>query len=49
MQTSEAHRAIQAVWRIDSARLIAGLTRLVHGVGRAGEREARACETGAVR
>ena len=31
--TSEAHRAIEAVWRIESARLIAGLTRLVRDVG----------------
>ena len=29
VQTSEAHRAIEAVWRIESARLIAGLTRIV--------------------
>lgn len=27
------HRAIEAVWRIESARLIAGLARLVHDVG----------------
>ena len=32
---SDAHRAIDAVWRIESARLIAGLTRLVRDVGRA--------------
>ena len=31
--TSEAHRAIDAVWRIESPRLIAGLTRLVGDVG----------------
>ncbi|MGE5761107.1 MAG: RNA polymerase sigma factor [Gemmatimonadota bacterium] len=31
--TSETHRAIEAVWRIESARLIAGLTRLVRDVG----------------
>ena len=37
MQTLEAHRAIEAVWRIESARLIAGLTRIVHDVGRAEE------------
>jgi RNA polymerase sigma factor (sigma-70 family) len=37
VQTSEAHRAIEAVWRIESARLIAGLTRVVHDVGRAEE------------
>ena len=31
--TSETHRVIEAVWRIESARLIAGLTRLVRDVG----------------
>src|ERR671930_2683914 len=30
---SDTHRAIDAVWRIESARLIAGLTRLVRDVG----------------
>jgi RNA polymerase sigma-70 factor (ECF subfamily) len=30
---SNAHRAIEAVWRIESARLIAGLTRIVRDVG----------------
>jgi RNA polymerase sigma-70 factor, ECF subfamily len=30
---SETHRAITAVWRIESARLIAGLTRMVRDVG----------------
>jgi RNA polymerase sigma-70 factor, ECF subfamily len=30
---SNIHRAIEAVWRIESARLIAGLTRMVHDVG----------------
>jgi RNA polymerase sigma factor (sigma-70 family) len=34
---SEAHRAIDAVWRIESARLIAGLARLVRDVGLAEE------------
>jgi RNA polymerase sigma factor (sigma-70 family) len=34
---SEAHRAIHAVWRIESARLIAGLTRFVRDVGLAEE------------
>jgi RNA polymerase sigma factor (sigma-70 family) len=29
----DVHRAIEAVWRIESARLIAGLTRLVRDVG----------------
>jgi RNA polymerase sigma factor (sigma-70 family) len=30
---SDAHRAIDAVWRIESAKLIAGLTRMVRDVG----------------
>ena len=30
---SDAHRAIDAVWRIESAKLIAGLTRMVGDVG----------------
>jgi RNA polymerase sigma factor (sigma-70 family) len=34
---TEAHRAIQAVFRIESARLIAGLTRMVRDVGLAEE------------
>ena len=34
---SDAHRAIDAVWRIESARLIAGLTRIVRDVGLAEE------------
>src|SRR2546427_10679230 len=33
--TREAHRAIEAIWRIESARLIAGLARLVRGIGTA--------------
>lgn len=33
MTTTETHRAINAVWRIESAKLIAGLTRLVGDVG----------------
>ena len=37
MAASETHGAIEAVWRIESARLIAGLTRLVHDVGLAEE------------
>ena len=32
---SDTHRAIDAVWRIESARLIAGLARIVRDVGRA--------------
>jgi RNA polymerase sigma-70 factor, ECF subfamily len=35
--TSETHHAIEAVWRIESARLIAGLTRIVRDVGLAEE------------
>src|SRR5690348_17018535 len=31
--STDAHRAIDAVWRIESARLIAGLTRIVRDVG----------------
>ncbi len=31
--SSDAHRAIDAVWRIESARLIAGLARIVRDVG----------------
>src|SRR5207237_1273774 len=34
---SETHRAIDAVWRIESARLIAGLARMVRDVGIAEE------------
>ncbi len=33
MTASDTHRAIEAVWRIESARLIAGLTRIVRDVG----------------
>jgi RNA polymerase sigma factor (sigma-70 family) len=35
--TTEAHRAVEAVWRIESARVIAGLARLVRDVGVAEE------------
>ena len=35
--TQEAHRAIDAVWRIESARVIAGLARMVRDVGLAEE------------
>jgi RNA polymerase sigma-70 factor, ECF subfamily len=34
---TETHRAIEAVWRIESARVIAGLTRIVRDVGVAEE------------
>lgn len=37
MSASDAHRAIEAVWRIEAARLIAGLTRVTRDVGRAEE------------
>ncbi|MFL5348126.1 MAG: RNA polymerase sigma factor [Hyalangium sp.] len=37
MTATDVHGAIHAVWRIESARLIAGLTRLVRDVGRAEE------------
>ena len=33
MATSDTHRAIDAVWRIESPRLIAGLARMVHDLG----------------
>lgn len=33
MPATDSHRAIEAVWRIESARVIAGLTRLVRDVG----------------
>src|SRR5438445_2449497 len=37
MQAPDTHRAIDAVWRIESARLIAGLARIVRDVGLAEE------------
>ena len=37
MSSTEAHRVIDAVWRIESARLIAGLARIVRDVGLAEE------------
>lgn len=37
MSTSDVHRTIEAVWRIESARLIAGLARMVRDVGLAEE------------
>ena len=37
MTADRTHRAIEAVWRIESARLIAGLTRIVRDVGAAEE------------
>jgi predicted RNA polymerase sigma factor len=37
MAASDAHRLIDAVWRIEPARLIAGLARIVRDVGVAEE------------
>src|ERR1700716_3400157 len=37
MTSASTHRAIDAVWRIESARLIAGLARIVRDVGLAEE------------
>ena len=37
MGAAETHRAIEAVWKIESARLIGGLTRIVRDVGVAEE------------
>ncbi|MDX9768291.1 MAG: RNA polymerase sigma factor [Ectothiorhodospiraceae bacterium] len=37
MQATEAHRAIEAVWRIESAKIIAGLARMLRDVGLAEE------------
>ncbi len=37
MTDSDTHRAIDAVWRIESAKLIAGLTRIVGDIGAAEE------------
>ena len=37
MSTTDTHRVIDAVWRIESARLIAGLARIVRDVGLAEE------------
>src|SRR5487761_1157248 len=33
MMASDTHRAIEAIWRIESPRLIAGLARIVRDVG----------------
>src|SRR5262245_52638859 len=35
MTEADTHRAIDAVWRIESARLVAGLARMLHDVGQA--------------
>src|SRR5262245_19318245 len=37
MTASDTHRVIDAVWRIESARLMAGLARIVRDVGQAEE------------
>src|SRR5262245_57291765 len=37
MTATDTHRAIDAIWRIESARLIAGLARIVRDVGLAEE------------
>ena len=37
MTTTDTHRAIDAVWRIESARIIAGLARMLRDVGLAEE------------
>lgn len=37
MSGSDAHRTIETVWRMEAPRLIAGLARLTHDVGRAEE------------
>ena len=37
MTTTDAHRAIEAVWRIESPRLVAGLTRIVRDISLAEE------------
>jgi RNA polymerase sigma factor (sigma-70 family) len=37
MISTDTHRTIEAVWKIESARVIAGLTRIVHDVGVAEE------------
>src|ERR1700734_3646403 len=37
MPATDIHSVIDAVWRIESARIIAGLTRIVRDVGRAEE------------
>ena len=37
MSATDTHRTIDAVWRIESARLIAGLARIVRDVGLAEE------------
>jgi RNA polymerase sigma factor (sigma-70 family) len=37
MTTSDTHRVVEAVWRIESAKLIAGLARMVRDVGLAEE------------
>ena len=45
MTAPDVHRAIDAVWRIEQAKLIAGLARIVRDVGRAEELAQDALET----
>lgn len=37
IMVSETHRTIEAIWRIESAKVIAGLSRLIRDVGLAEE------------
>ncbi|WP_084965770.1 RNA polymerase sigma factor [Thermoactinospora rubra] len=37
MTVTDSHRVVEAVWRIESARIIAGLARMVHDIGLAEE------------
>ncbi|XKK38025.1 RNA polymerase subunit sigma [Nocardiopsis sp. ARC36] len=37
MPVTDAHRTVDAVWKLESARIVAGLTRMVHDVGAAEE------------
>lgn len=48
MAASSAHAAIDAVWRIESAKVIASLTRLVGDLGLAEEAAIAACHARAV-
>ena len=45
MTATDTHRAIEAVWRIESAKLIAGLVRMVRDIGLAEEFERAASLT----
>ena len=37
MATGDTHRVVESIWRMESARIIAGLTRIVRDVGLAEE------------